>query len=174
MQRKPGTKSLANKSQQSINFDRVVESIDRKILQRIVEGLVRVEDIVENKPVYGGISKDQRLVIANLLETSGQNIKQKDIIEEFTAYLETCVFEAIPPTPLTPTPGYQPPKPAPGAQTRQAVPPVQPVQPAANLAIASQTMDPEKFKRDIANKLKTDPKAGEEFATLLSRLLQKK
>lgn len=70
-----------------------------------------------------------------------------------------------------PAPGSQPRPPA-GAQTPMAV---QPPGTAANVRVGGATvMDPNKFKKDIINKIKTDSRAAEKFGDLLATLLTKK
>lgn len=70
-----------------------------------------------------------------------------------------------------PAPGSQP-KPPTGAVSPQAV---KPADPAANVQVGGTTiMDPNKFKQDIINKIKTDSKAAGQFGDLLTTLLKKK
>jgi len=68
-------------------------------------------------------------------------------------------------------PGSQP-KPPAGAMTTTAV---RPVSPAANVSIGGTSItDPNKFRQDIIQKVKTDSKAAEQFADLLATLLKVK
>lgn len=68
----------------------------------------------------------------------------------------------------------QPPKPADTAQTQQAV---AGVQPAANVSLSTQRVDPQidpqQLQKTIADKMRSDPAASQEFAKTLAKLLQR-
>jgi hypothetical protein len=113
--------------------------INTKLLNRIVEGLVRIDDIVEDRDVYGGISQDERDIIKqSISESIDAGIDYGDSISALVEYFKHQQFvRAINEVGVIGTVGSTPatgaaPAPSAGAVTK---PPIG--QPTANAAPTS-------------------------------------
>lgn len=177
-------KGLIKQQGGGIGFESVAENIDLWLKMRIVNGLITVKDLVEGKDIYGGaVHRDrvavQRTVIGLMESGLEYDDAASSILEFFTHELNE-VGPIMPTTGMT-RPG-QPPKPAPGAQTQQAV---APVSPAANVSISSNqagtqqpnqpmtAQDTANLEKEITTKL-NDPNISKNFAELLAKVMQRK
>jgi len=154
------------------NFDRIADNINPLLRQRINTGLVRIEDIIADRRVYGGISKSDRNIVKSLYEQAlHSGIDKSDAIYN----IESLIQEII--TPVTTSRSITPPKPTGTApMTAQAI---TPPSPAANVQIGQQssstqttTLNPKDLEKSINDRLQ-DPKFGQDFATLLAKVMQK-
>jgi hypothetical protein len=148
------------------------KNFDSKLVSRISENLVRIQDIVENRRVYGGISEQDRDTIHTLYQQGRQlGIEHNDLVESIRNY----IMEIGPIMPVTAMSTTSPVKTAtattaPGTQTAR---PVNQPQPAANISIQQQpTTNPKELEKAISDRMK-DPKFGNDFAQLLAKMLQK-
>ena len=175
-------KEEIKQQEHSLNFETMSESIDLWLKMRIVDGLVSVKDIVEGKDVYGGAINNDRLALQkSLIDIMESGIEYDDATLSLVEFFKQELAEV---GPIMPTTGMnrlpQPPKPAPGAQTQQAV---APASPAANVSIQSNqtgtqqqpmtAQDLEMLKKDIGTKL-NDPNVSKDFAELLAKVMQRK
>jgi len=118
--------------------------INTKLLNRIVEGLVRIDDIVKDRDVYGGISQEERNAIKqSIIESIDAGIDYNDSVSALVEYFKHQQFVqamnevgVIGTVGSTPAPGTPPatgtPAPSAGAVTK---PPIG--QPTANAAPTS-------------------------------------
>ncbi len=148
------------------------KNFDTGLVSRITENLVRIQDIVENRRIYGGISEQDRNAIRGLYQQGRRlGIEHNDLVESIRNY----IMEIGPIMPVTAMSTTTPAKTAtaataPGTQTAR---PVNQPQPAANISIQQQpTTNPKELEKAISDRMK-DPKFGTDFAQLLAKMLQK-
>lgn len=156
------------------------QGINPKLAKRIAEGLVRVDDILNNGYIYGGISNEDRQRIRETIESAEKlGIEYADAVNSLVEYLadEVKIMEIGPIMPVTSmTKPGQPPKPAPGAQTQQAV---APVGAAANVNVTGQNtssqpqLSQQELIKAMGDRMK-DPNVSKDFAELLAKVMQRK
>lgn len=155
-----------------MGFENINETLSSDLTNRIQSGLVRLEDIIEGKPVYHGITEeDYSLIIGAYQHGIAEGIEHNDLIES----LKTIIGEIGPIMPTTsPMKPPVPPKPA-GTAPMTPNAPQQP-NAAANVQIGMQPqtpVNPQNLEKEIGDKLK-DPTFGKDFAELLARVMQRK
>lgn len=163
-----------------------IDTTDQKLVRLVAEGLVRIDDIYNDRKVYGGITVESRYQLKKVIDTAiKQGIEYQDIVESLTVYF-TKLNEIGPIGPITgmAKPG-QPPKPAgTSPQTPNAI---SQVAPAANVSIGSQQVSNPNTQQDNKpttqqdlndlakglEKTMKDPNFNKDFSSLLAKVLQK-
>lgn len=158
----------------------IYKGINPKLARRIAEGLVRVDDILNNGYVYGGISDQDRQRIRETIDSAQQlGIDYTDAVNSLVEYLadEVKIMEIGPIMPVTGmTRPAQAPKPAATAQTQQAV---TPPGAAANVNVSGQStttqpeIDQQQLIKIMGDRIK-DPNVSKDFAELLAKVMQRK
>ncbi len=151
-----------------------VDDLDPKTTRRIAEQVYRINDILSGK--VGAVSSQDRERLLNcVVESVADGIDIDDAVIGLESYIQEAYISGTSTNFGTPSQAPAPGaavNPAPGTQTSTAV---KPVTPAANVSIGGAgIMNPDKFKQDIANKLKTDPNASKDFAEILAKLMVKR
>lgn len=173
-------KKLIYQSSSKGTFENMTESINKTLIQRIAEGLVRVEDILEGKQVYGGIGEGDRKAIKNAFyDAVERGWRYDDIIDSL---VERCKLEGtlqettigvVSPATSIPTP------PKPAGTSPQTPNAISQVAPAANVQIGSQQINKPTTQQDLDNlakgieKTMKDPNFNKDFSTLLAKVMQK-
>ena len=161
------------------SFENIQESLTKDLIKRITSGLVRVQDIVDNRSLFGGITESDRSFINNIYKQGiSEGIDPDDVVTSLETLLvsEEFIAEISPIAPITPVPKLPttPKPPGTAPMTTQAV---SQTQPAANVQVGqqpnTQPINPQNLEKEIGNKLK-DPTFGKDFAELLAKVMQRK
>lgn len=166
-----------NKSNIAENLESVVST---SLMTRITEGLVRIEDIANDRRVYGGVTAEEKQAIKQALMLGKKdNIATDDLVESLVEYFRQHLNEIGPIMPVTGM-GQSTIKPAaqtaaPGTQTQR---PVTPAAAAANVAMSIQSMNQQDLEKGIGDYLKKDPNFAKtvntSFANILANLAKGK
>lgn len=173
-------KKLVNLSSNKGTFEDMTESINKTLIQRIAEGLVRVEDILEDNQVYGGIGEGDRKAIKDAFYNAMERgWRYDDIIDSL---VERCKLEGslkettigvVSPATSIPT------APKPVGTSTQTPNAISQVAPAANINIGGQQITKPTTQQDLDNLTKSlektmkDPNFNKDFSTLLAKVMQK-
>lgn len=155
-----------------MSFENINETLSSDLANRIQVGLVRLEDIIEGKPVYHGITEEDHALIIGAYEHGiAEGIQHADLIES----LKTIIGEI---GPIMPSPSPMRPPTPPKPTGTAPMTPNAPQQPnaAANVQIGTQQqppINPQNLEKELGDKLK-DPTFGKDFAELLARVMQRK
>lgn len=156
--------------------------ISSKLMTRIVNDLVRLDDIVEGKKIYGSITEQERRFICDLMQEAKNNgIDRSDIIESIKEYFKNTLVEIGPITPITASPttvvktAQQ--TATPNASTQR---PVTPADKAANVAVQLKSMNPQQLQKEleknVTDYIKKDPNLSknlnQSFAAILANMVK--
>ena len=156
-----------------MNFENLNENLSEDLVTRIRSGLVRLEDIIEGRYIYRGITEQDYSALMQAYEHGlAEGIEHCDLIESLNTILGEIGPIMPSTTPMKPPMAPKPPGTAP--MTPQA-----PAQPGtvANVQVGTQpntgTINPQNLEKELGDKLK-DPTFGKDFAELLARVMQRK
>jgi hypothetical protein len=159
---------------ESTSMEDQIAALNPRTTKRIAEEIFTITDIIEGK-IGSVCDQDRKRLLDCVVESVVDGFDINDAVISLESYIQEAYISGTSTNFGTPS---QPPapgaavQPAPGAQTSTAV---KPVTPAANVSIGgAAVMNPDKFKQDIVNKLKTDPEASKTFAEILAKLMVKK
>lgn len=156
------------------------ESISHDLITRIARDLVRVQDIIANKKIYGGITESERQAIKETYARAhSNNISKQDIFDSIVELCRSHLNEISPVMPVTAmsTASNQvnksPAAAATGAQTNR---PVTPADTAANISMQLKSLNPQELQRGIDAAMRKDPNLSKNinksFADVLAKMVK--
>lgn len=171
----------ANNDPDSIStVENISESITPGLMLRIVNNLVLIEHIVQDRHVYGGIQELEKKLIKEAVQAGIENnIVEEDVYQSLVEYFRQSLAEIGPIMPVTgmTTANSKPPAQAAAAGT-QTDRPVTPAQPAANIAMQLKSVNPQELEKNIGTMLQKDPNLSKDinksFASVLATMIKNK
>lgn len=158
----------------------LIDSVGDDLVTRIARDLVRVEDIIKDKKIYGGITESQKQAIKQAhAQAHLNNISEQDIFDSITELCRSHLREIGPIGPVTAmTPpsnqaNKSPAAAATGAQTNR---PVTPADTAANISMQLKSLNPQELQRGIDTAMRNDPNLSKNinksFADILAKMVK--
>lgn len=169
---------LAESLKPDITIASLSSAVSYDLMTRIVNDLVRIEDIVGGHHVFGGITESEKQAVKEAVELGvDNNFEPADAIESLLEYFRSHLAEIGPIMPVTGMnqPAIKSPaqNTAPGTQTNR---PATPVDQAANVAIQLKSLNPAELEKNISTVMQKDPTLTKDinksFATVLSNMIK--
>lgn len=171
---------IRSKNNNVFAIENISESITPNLMFRIVNDLVRIEHIVQDRQVYGGIKESEKNLIKEAVRFGlKNNINEEDVYQSLVEYFRQSLNEIGPIMPVTgmTTANSKPPAQTAvaGAQTNR---PVTPTEPAANVAVQLKSLNPQELEKNIGTMLQKDPNLSKDinksFASVLASMIKNK
>jgi hypothetical protein len=153
-----------------------IVSVD--LMYRIVNDLVRISDIVENRKIFGGITEGEEQAIKEAVQLGlNSEIEKDDTFESLLEYFRSHLAEIGPIMPVTGMNQSSIKSPAQNAAAGTVTNrPVTPAEKAANIAVQMKSLNPAELEKNISSMMQKDPNLTKDlnksFATVLSNMIK--